>query len=50
VREGDAIHGARREVVCADPERQFRVEGVFELPLNEGDSRPWSASRVSHPW
>ena len=38
--------GDRRMSVCADPERHFRVEGVFELPLEEGDSRPW-ASRES---
>jgi hypothetical protein len=31
--------------VCPDPERRFKVEVAFELPLEAGDSRPWSASR-----
>jgi hypothetical protein len=39
--------GDRRMRVSADPERHFSVEGVFELPLDEGDSRPWCASRES---
>ena len=30
----------RRMRISVDPERQFRVEGVFQLPLNEEDSRP----------
>ena len=38
--------GDRRMRVSGDPERHFKVEGVFELPLDEGDSRPW-ASRES---
>src|SRR5215472_6569198 len=29
--------GDRRMRVPADPDRHFRVEGVFELPLEEGD-------------
>jgi hypothetical protein len=39
--------GNRRIRVSADPERQFRVEAVFELPLEGGDSRPWCATPES---
>ncbi|HTF32183.1 MAG TPA: recombinase family protein [Myxococcota bacterium] len=37
----------RRMRISADPEQRFRVEGVFELPLDEGDSRSWSVNRES---
>jgi hypothetical protein len=36
------VLGDGRMRVSADPECQFRVERLFELPLEEGDSRPWA--------
>jgi hypothetical protein len=42
-----ALLGDRRMRVGPDPERRFRVEGIFELALETGDARALQEHRAS---